>query len=47
MIWNQTKECMSRDEMSNLQSKRLVKLVGKLDTKSARNEGSQPDIMRR
>ena len=27
MIWNQTKECMSRDEMSNLQSKRLVKLV--------------------
>ena len=27
MIWNQTKECMSRDEMTNLQSKRLVKLV--------------------
>jgi phenylacetate-CoA ligase len=27
MIWNETKECMSRDEMTNLQSKRLVKLV--------------------
>ncbi len=27
MIWNQTKECMSRDEMTNLQSARLVKLV--------------------
>lgn len=27
MIWNQTKECMSRDEMTNLQSIRLVKLV--------------------
>ncbi len=27
MIWNETKECMSRDEMSALQSKRLVKLV--------------------
>ena len=27
MIWNETKECMSRDEMHNLQSKRLVKLV--------------------
>ena len=27
MIWNETKECMSRDEMSNLQSARLVKLV--------------------
>ena len=25
MIWNETKECMSRDEMSALQSKRLVK----------------------
>ena len=27
MIWNETKECMSRDEMSKLQSARLVKLV--------------------
>lgn len=27
MIWNETKECMSRDEMTALQSKRLVKLV--------------------
>ncbi len=27
MIWNETKECMSRDEMLNLQSARLVKLV--------------------
>ena len=27
MIWNETKECMGRDEMSKLQSKRLVKLV--------------------
>ena len=27
MIWNQTKECMSRDEMSALQSARLVKTV--------------------
>ena len=27
MIWNETKECMSRDEMTSLQGKRLVKLV--------------------
>ena len=27
MIWNETKECMSRDEMTVLQSARLVKLV--------------------
>ncbi len=27
MIWNEHKECMSRDELSSLQSKRLVKLV--------------------
>ena len=27
MIWNETKECMSRDELSALQSARLVKLV--------------------
>ena len=27
MIWNETKECMSRDEMQVLQSKRLVKTV--------------------
>lgn len=30
MIWNETKECMSRDEMSNLQSKRLVKTVNRV-----------------
>ena len=27
MIWNEAKECMSRDELTALQSKRLVKLV--------------------
>lgn len=27
MIWNKTKECMSRDELTNLQSERLRKLV--------------------
>ena len=27
MIWNEAKECMSRDEMQNLQSVRLRKLV--------------------
>ena len=27
MIWNETKECMSRDQMTSLQSARLVKLV--------------------
>ena len=27
MIWNETKECMSRDEMTNLQSARLRKLA--------------------
>ena len=27
MIWNETKECMSRDQMTTLQSARLVKLV--------------------
>ena len=27
MIWNEAKECMSRDEMTTLQSKRLVKTV--------------------
>ena len=27
MIWNETKECMSRDEMTAMQSARLVKLV--------------------
>ena len=30
MIWNETKECMSRDEMSYLQGKRLVKLVDRV-----------------
>jgi len=27
MIWNETKECMSRDELTSLQSARLVKMV--------------------
>lgn len=27
MIWNESKECMSRDELENLQSKRLIKVV--------------------
>ena len=30
MIWNETKECMSRDEMSSLQGMRLVKLVDRV-----------------
>ena len=30
MIWNQTKECMSRDEMTVLQSARLVKTVDRV-----------------
>lgn len=30
MIWNETKECMSRDELQTLQSKRLVKAVDRI-----------------
>ena len=30
MIWNETKECMSRDEIETLQSARLVKVVNKV-----------------
>lgn len=30
MMWNETKECMSRDEMSNMQSARLVKMVNRV-----------------
>ena len=30
MIWNETKECMSRDEITNLQSARLRKLVDRV-----------------
>ena len=30
MIWNESKECMSRDEMTHLQGKRLVKLVDRV-----------------
>ena len=30
MIWNETKECMSRDEMTNLQGARLSKLVDRV-----------------
>ena len=27
MMWNEPKECMSRDELSHLQGARLVKMV--------------------
>ena len=30
MIWNETKECMSKDEKMTLQSARLVKLVDRV-----------------
>ncbi|MCR5202337.1 MAG: phenylacetate--CoA ligase [Lachnospiraceae bacterium] len=30
MIWNETKECMERSEIENMQSKRLVKLVDRV-----------------
>ena len=30
MIWNEAKECMSREEIRELQSKRLVKLVDRV-----------------
>lgn len=30
MIWNEAKECMSRDELAALQSKRLVKVVNRV-----------------
>lgn len=30
MIWNETKECISRDELANIQSKRLVKTVDRV-----------------
>lgn len=30
MIWNETKECMSRDEIANLQGIRLVKMVDRV-----------------
>ena len=30
MIWNETKECMSRDEIESLQSARLVKVVNRV-----------------
>ena len=30
MSWNETKECMSRDELADLQSKRLVKVVNRV-----------------
>ncbi len=30
MIWNEMKECMSRDEMLNMQSQRLIKLVSRV-----------------
>ncbi|HAH63722.1 MAG TPA: phenylacetate--CoA ligase [Treponema sp.] len=30
MIWNETKECMSRDKLENLQGARLVKLVDRV-----------------
>lgn len=30
MIWNEAKECISRDELQNMQSKRLVKVVDRV-----------------
>ena len=30
MIWNEARECMSREEMSNLQSSRLKKAVNRV-----------------
>lgn len=30
MIWNKSKECMSRDEMTHMQSERLVKLIDRV-----------------
>ncbi len=30
MIWNETKECMSRDEIHNLQSARLIRMVDRV-----------------
>ena len=30
VIWNETKECISRDELAELQSKRLVKVVNRV-----------------
>ena len=30
MIWNETKECISRDELAELHSKRLVKVVNRV-----------------
>ena len=30
MIWNETKVCISRDELAELQSKRLVKVVNRV-----------------
>ena len=30
MIWNETKECMSRDEILNMQSARLKKTVSRV-----------------
>ena len=30
MIWNEARECMSRDEMTNLQSARLRKEVSRV-----------------
>ncbi len=30
MIWNEARECMSRDERMTLQEKRLVKMVKKV-----------------
>ena len=30
MIWNEAKECMSRDQIETLQSRRLVKVVDRV-----------------
>ena len=33
MIWNETKECMSRDEILNMQGARLKKTVSRVSTR--------------
>ena len=38
MIWNEEKECMSRDQMADLQGKQLVKLVPQCRVLQKKNE---------
>ncbi len=52
MIWNEAKECMSRDELTTLQSKRLVKTVDRVYhnvehyRKKMQNVGIEPGDIR-